>query len=344
LRAMRRLHLSLTAVMAATALGLLAAPALAKTAPILHRHATPRTAPTAIPVKASAQLYLYNAFFVDGKTIDVPGRTVQVSGYVTHYEPHQKVTLETWMSKNKVVTHRLNIRPTKSGHGGRFMGTVTASHIGVLHLRVVHKRSPRLAGFTAGRGVQIISEATTNKLFTELVQHQLAKLHVYMPQSGVWDLQTELAIEAYHRLVGRGTSSTLDPTTLTDLLDGRGAFPVHYPHNGRHAEGDLSLQLIALIDGSKVQAIYPISSGKPSTPTILGNYRVYMRTPGYLPDGMYYSDFFIRGYAIHGYDPAPNYPASHGCMRLPISDAISAFDWLAIGDWVDVYGTPNESI
>jgi lipoprotein-anchoring transpeptidase ErfK/SrfK len=93
-----------------------------------------------------------------------------------------------------------------------------------------------------------------------------------------------------------------------------------------------------------VQTIYPISSGKPSTPTILGNYRVYMRTPGYLPDGMYYSDFFIRGYAIHGYDPAPSYPASHGCMRLPISDAISAFDWLAIGDWVDVYGTPNESV
>ena len=52
---------------------------------------------------------------------------------------------------------------------------------------------------------------------------------------------------------------------------------------------------------------------------------------------MYYSDFFIGGYAIHGYDPAPDYPASHGCMRLPIADAISAFGWLALGDWVDVY-------
>jgi len=83
--------------------------------------------------------------------------------------------------------------------------------------------------------------------------------------------------------------------------------------------------------------IYPISSGKPSTPTILGDFQVYSRVPGYLPDGMYYSDFFIRGYAIHGYDPAPDYPASHGCMRLPIVDAISAFNWLALGDWVDVY-------
>jgi lipoprotein-anchoring transpeptidase ErfK/SrfK len=84
-------------------------------------------------------------------------------------------------------------------------------------------------------------------------------------------------------------------------------------------------------------AIYPISSGKPSTPTILGNFQVYSKVPGYLPDGMYFSNFFIRGYAIHGYNPAPDYPASHGCMRLPIVDALSVFNWLAIGNWVDVY-------
>jgi lipoprotein-anchoring transpeptidase ErfK/SrfK len=52
---------------------------------------------------------------------------------------------------------------------------------------------------------------------------------------------------------------------------------------------------------------------------------------------MYYSNFFIRGYAMHGYNPAPDYPASHGCMRLPIQDAISVYDWVAIGDTVDTY-------
>jgi lipoprotein-anchoring transpeptidase ErfK/SrfK len=94
---------------------------------------------------------------------------------------------------------------------------------------------------------------------------------------------------------------------------------------------------LALINGSHVYWIFPISSGKPSTPTVLGHFHVYRRVPGYLPDGMYYSDFFYTGYAIHGYNPAPDYPASHGCMRLPIADAISAFNWLAIGDAVDVY-------
>ena len=56
-------------------------------------------------------------------------------------------------------------------------------------------------------------------------------------------------------------------------------------------------------------------------------------------DGDGLLDFFIGGYAIHGYDPAPDYPASHGCMRLPIVDAISVYNWLQIGNGVDTYYT-----
>lgn len=330
---MRRL--SLSAIAAAAALGLSAAPALAKTAPS-HKH------PTAA-VSAIARIYLHDAFFVHHQTVDVARRPITVSGWLSRFAPHQRVTLVARVAGH-TKTLRLRVRPNPGGRTGRFGASLAAPATGTLHITIVHHRSPRLGWLRATRALQIVPASTRDRLFTALVQQRLLALHFYMPQSGVWDLQTELAIEAYHRLLGRGTSTALDTATLTDLLDGRGAFPVHYPHQGRHAEGDLTLQLVALVDGSKVQDIYPISSGKPSTPTILGSYRIYSRVPGYLPDGMYYSDFFIRGYALHGYDPAPNYPASHGCMRLPISDAISAFNWLALGDWVDVYGTPNESI
>jgi L,D-transpeptidase catalytic domain len=144
-------------------------------------------------------------------------------------------------------------------------------------------------------------------------------------------------VDAYHRLLGTGYSQSLDGATISDLLNGVGAFKVLHPNDGTHVEGNLGKQLLALIYGSKVYRIYPISSGKPSTPTILGHFRVYERDPGYLPDGMYYSNFFSGGFAIHGFDPAPDYPASHGCMRLPIVDAISVYDWLNYGDVVDVY-------
>jgi hypothetical protein len=173
--------------------------------------------------------------------------------------------------------------------------------------------------------------------FVVLLQKRLAALHFFIPQTGVYDAGTGLALDAYHRLLHWGASQTLDGRTISYLMDGYGAFKVRYPKHGRHAEANLSRQLLALIDGSQVEQIIPTSSGKPSTPTILGDYRVYMREAGYNSEGMYYSDYFVRGYAIHGYDPAPDYPASHGCIRIPIADAIPTFNWLAAGDWVDVY-------
>ena len=162
--------------------------------------------------------------------------------------------------------------------------------------------------------------------FVQLVQQQLAALHLYIPQTGVYDQGTELALDAYHRLLGKGEGHmTLDPATLTDLLNGVGSFHVRYPNQGSHAEGDLSDQVLALhrrLDrstGSSRSARASRRRRRSSATT-----RSICKQPGYLPDGMYYSDFFIGGYAIHGYDPAPDYPASHGCMRLPIVDAIPA--------------------
>ncbi len=117
----------------------------------------------------------------------------------------------------------------------------------------------------------------------QLIQQRLAALHFYIPQSGVYDNGTGLAIDAYHRLLGWGVSQNLDGKTISFLLNGWGEFKVRYPSHGRHAEGNLGKQLLALIDGSKVQYIFPISSGKPSTPTVLGSFHVYRRVPGYLP-------------------------------------------------------------
>ena len=49
------------------------------------------------------------------------------------------------------------------------------------------------------------------------------------------------------------------------------------------------------------------------------------------------SSYFIGGYAIHGYASVPTFPASHGCVRVPVPNARSIYDWLRIGDRVDVY-------
>jgi lipoprotein-anchoring transpeptidase ErfK/SrfK len=121
------------------------------------------------------------------------------------------------------------------------------------------------------------------------------------------------------------------------LRRGQGRFRVRFPGHGRHAEADLSRQVLALVDGGRVRHIYPTSSGSPATPTVLGSFRVYRKDFGTNAKGMLHSSYFIRGYAIHGYASVPVYPASHGCLRVPLEEAFYIFSWLRYGDRVDVY-------
>ena len=296
--------------------------------------------PSGPPVSATpVTIQEQGLYSVRGDNITVPKRPVVLSGTVAHYAPGQRIVLVARVGT--LVFRRTLLSVADRGGRGHFETTLRAPRAGHLTVRLDHARTDAMLGFVRGVAYAVldnqIQPGATGR-FVQLVQQQLAALHIYVPQTGVYDQGTELALDTYHRLLGKGEGHTsLDPATLTDLLNGVGAFHVRYPQQGQHAEGDLSDQVLAFTNGSEVHWLFPISSGKPSTPTILGNFRVYYKQPGYLPDGMYYSNFFTGGYAIHGYDPAPDYPASHGCMRLPIVDAISAFNWLQIGDWVDTY-------
>jgi hypothetical protein len=291
-------------------------------------------------VKGSATLVLDNVFAVHRQAVTVPRRTIRVIGAVRPFVPGQVVRVKAFLGRHRLKSKLLSVKPSRSHAFGRFTMAVQASRAGRVSFVVTHQRNRSMLGFEVRRSLTALSPHAgfgSRGPFVALIQQRLAALHFFLFQTGVYDQHTGLAVDAYHRLLRRGHAQTLDRGTVGLLLNGVGAFKVRFPKQGRHAEGNLGVQVLALIDGSKVQTLYPISSGKPSTPTVLGSFRVYERVPGYLPDGMYFSDFFFRGYAIHGFNPSPDFPASHGCMRLPISDAISAFNWLTIGDWVDVY-------
>jgi len=172
---------------------------------------------------------------------------------------------------------------------------------------------------------------------TRLLQRGLAKLHYAVPRSGVDDAGTQRAVLAWRKVTHRPRTFTASRDVLLGVLAGRGAWAVRHPGDGHHVEADLSLQVLALVDGSRVHRIYHMSSGKPSTPTILGRFRVYRKEPGTNAHGMVDSDYFIGGYAIHGYESVPVYNASHGCLRVPIPDAPSIYRWVRMGDvvWVE---------
>jgi hypothetical protein len=176
-------------------------------------------------------------------------------------------------------------------------------------------------------------------LAVQILQADLTREHYVVGARGVYDARTQRAVLAFRKVADMARTIVADDSVFKALAAGRGKFKVRYPKNGRHVEGDLTHQVLALIGANgKVQHIYPISSGKPSTPTQPGNFVVWMREPGVNNDGMVDSSFFNGGDAIHGYDPVPSYPASHGCLRVPIPDALAIYDWIAgTGVPVNVY-------
>jgi hypothetical protein len=148
---------------------------------------------------------------------------------------------------------------------------------------------------------------------------------------------TSLAILAFRKVNKLNRNTSYSRSIFRTLLEGKGAFPLAHPDDGKHVEADLSRQVLVLADNGKPKYTFPISSGASATPTVTGKFHFYMKTPGYNAKRMFYSSYFIGGYATHGYDPVPNYPASHGCLRNPIPDAIFIYNWINIGDTIYVY-------
>ena len=170
-----------------------------------------------------------------------------------------------------------------------------------------------------------------------LLQRGLRRLRYAVPRSGAYDAATQRAVMAWRKVTGAARTYAASAGVVRGVLAGRGRFRVRHPRDGRHVEADLSRQVLALIDGRRVRRIYHASSGAPSTPTVLGRYKVYRKDLGTNALGMVDASYFIRGYAIHGYVSVPAFNASHGCLRVPIPDARSISNWLSHGDVVWVY-------
>ena len=121
------------------------------------------------------------------------------------------------------------------------------------------------------------------------------------------------------------------------VFAGHGSYRVRHPGAGTHAEAPLSKQVLVFAEGDKPVAIYPISSGKSSTPTVTGHFEFIRTEPGYNSHGMYYSWYFYGGYAVHGYESVPDYPASHGCLRTFIADQPEIYNRIKYGEDIFVF-------
>ncbi len=171
-----------------------------------------------------------------------------------------------------------------------------------------------------------------------MLQDELARLHYEVPVSGYFDEATGRAVIAFRKVMGMERVPRVNGYIFRLLADGRGRFHARYPGQGDHVEADLSKQVLVEFEPhGRVRRIYTMSSGKPSTPSPTGRFRVYSKTLGTNSEGMVDSNYFTGGYAIHGYAEVPTWAASHGCLRIPIPDAAAVYAWVNLGYPVDVY-------
>jgi L,D-transpeptidase catalytic domain/Putative peptidoglycan binding domain len=170
-----------------------------------------------------------------------------------------------------------------------------------------------------------------------LLQDELARRRYEVPVDGRFDDATGRAVLAFRKVTGLERIESANAGIFQRLAHGAGRYRVRFPQDGNHVEADLTTQVLVEIEHRRVRRILTMSSGKPSTPTVIGHFHVYSKTPGTNSEGMIDSNYFVRGYAIHGYAEVPSYAASHGCLRIPIPDAAAVFGWVQIGYAVDVY-------
>jgi hypothetical protein len=263
-----------------------------------------------------------------------------VKGSLSHYRPNQHVSLHVFDDGKRVMTRRVAV--AQHGSAGVFHLSLRISGVGRVTVRAVHARAAGMPALVS-RPVSVwvvapLANPGEHSYSVRILQAQLTALHYVVGAAGLDDDRTQRAVLAFRKMTNLPRTMVADATVFDALAAGKGAFPVRFPSHGRHVEGDLTHQVLALIGaGGNVEALYPMSSGKPSTPTVLGSFKVYLKTPGINDKGMVDSSYFYLGDAIHGYAEVPPYAASHGCLRVPVPDALTIYGWATVGTPVDVY-------
>lgn len=176
------------------------------------------------------------------------------------------------------------------------------------------------------------------------LQQSLARLGYLAPRfvTGTFDSATWQAVtgfQGYERLDRTGVAGA-----ETVALAHRADRPVaRRTEAGRHIEVDLTRQILLLVnaDGSVARVVHISSGATGNTP--VGDFTVTRQElrswskpfKSWLP----YASYFFEGFAMHEYDDVPEYPASHGCVRVPASDSAAVYAFAEMGMPVLLYRT-----
>ncbi|HEX2053442.1 MAG TPA: L,D-transpeptidase family protein [Actinomycetota bacterium] len=189
----------------------------------------------------------------------------------------------------------------------------------------------------------------------QALEQRLADLKYMVGKvDGVFDNNTRHGLIAFQKVEGLSRSGIGDGATMGRLPTATTPAP-KYSAPANHLEVDIPKQTVYVVRGGAVTAILPTSTGsnknftnggwtrRAITPN--GRFTVSRKINGMRisPLGeLYKPSYFNGGIAFHGNGSVPTYPASHGCVRLPMGFADWFFNEAApIGQVVFVHGGPT---
>jgi hypothetical protein len=161
------------------------------------------------------------------------------------------------------------------------------------------------------------------------------------------------ALVAFQKYEGRRATGQFGREDVEAILNARAPRPRDSGY--KHVEIDLDRQVLLLIDeNGAVTKVMPVSTGSNKqyrekrmsglAYTPRGRFKIYSKLNGWRksPLGLlYYPNYFSDGIAIHGNPSVPNTPQSHGCIRIPMSEAVAMSRELPIGSIVLIYDSQS---
>jgi lipoprotein-anchoring transpeptidase ErfK/SrfK len=169
---------------------------------------------------------------------------------------------------------------------------------------------------------------------------RLHELHYAVPYTASFDSRLLDAVYAFQKVQDLPRTGTVDASFWRRL--GAPRAPVaRYAEPASHIEIDKPHQVLYVVRGGKVALIVPVSTaGLPGRFTPVGRFSIYRKVTGFDPSPLgtlFDPMYFTGGYAIHGNPSVPPYPASHGCVRVPMWIAPYLYDTNPYGETVYVY-------
>lgn len=270
------------------------------------------------------------------------GERIEAIGTVRPFVGGQRVEVRLGNRGDTVLKKTPYVRRVKGKSFGRFhLRSKPLVEPGKYRVRVRTAATDQQAGASARSKAFKLKFIDLNPgdtgpavaLFNDLLRKQ----HYYNTDHGHYGSHTERAVMAYRKVNGMARNSQATPQIFARLAAGKGTFKLAHPGAGHHAEVDISKQVMALASGGEPKYVFHVATGAAATPSDVGGFTFYRKDPGFNSLGMYYSAYYNRGEATHGYHSVPPYPASHGCIRNPIPDSKFIYNWIDLGDKMFVY-------